>query len=238
MRIEIIVCSLFGLVLANVAAAKGECDCRHFPWSPECEPECGATVLNSASPQALTDLLHLDKDTSETIVRKRSKQPISSLDQLKPDLSAAQVTEVSKQIKALNRGQAEELLRIRVDIAQPAQDGVQVGKEMDVEGTAFVPEGNHVWVLAHVVDGFEDFWWPQGQGKIDPATHHWKVHVFVGQPQDIGKNFELAVITVADREHFQLQDWLKKGMATGDFKPMEMPPTTTAPLFRTVRKVR
>jgi len=237
MKLRRTVLPLLALTLGNLLPAKAECDCKHFPWPPECDSKCSAAVLNNASPAALSGVLRLDRNSTETVLRKRSKQNISSVDQLRPDLSEAEIADINQRIKSLNRGQADELLRIYVNISQPAREGAEVGREMEVEGTASIPEGNRLWVLVHVVDGFEDFWWPEGEGKIDPATHHWRVHVIFGQAQDIGKDFEIAVITVRESEHLELRDWLRKGMTSGVFRPMEMPPTTTAPRFRTVKKV-
>jgi len=124
-----------------------------------------------------------------------------------------------------------------VEITNPARDGVNVGRAVLVTGKAKIPSGNHLWVLAHRTKGFKTVWWPQGEGEIDPTTHTWEVTVNLGGPQDIGYEFEFAVIVVNEQEHYRLQAYWNNAMATGDWRPIPMPPTTSAPVVRTVKKV-
>src|SRR5689334_10359568 len=66
-----------------------------------------------------------------------------------------------------------------VQITNPSRDDIKVGKETIVGGTASIPSGNHLWVLAHRID-FKGFWWPQREADIDPKNHEWQVNVTFG----------------------------------------------------------
>lgn len=123
-----------------------------------------------------------------------------------------------------------------VKITEPSMDNVKVGGEIDVSGSAIIPSGNHLWVLAHRKKGFEKVWWPQAEGEIDVRTHKWQVHVTIGQERDIGYEFEIAAITVNEQEHLKLKAHWDNAMETGKWRPIPMPPTTSAPVIRSVMK--
>lgn len=123
-----------------------------------------------------------------------------------------------------------------VKFTAPARDGVKVGKEVDVKGTATIPDGNHLWVLVHRVKGFKTLWWPQGEGEIDPVTKEWDVRVSFGGPQDIGQDFEIAAVTVDNEAHLKLQEYLENAMTSGKWLPIKMPALTSAPQYRKVIK--
>ncbi len=127
--------------------------------------------------------------------------------------------------------------KIKVEITVPERDGIKVGRGMTVKGTASIPGGNYLWVLAHRMPGFEDVWWPQNEGKVDSETKKWSVYVVFGQPQDVGYDFEIAAIVVNEKEHVRLKNYRENAMRTGDWRPIPMPQTVVAPVFRTVRKV-
>lgn len=122
-----------------------------------------------------------------------------------------------------------------VTIEEP-RDGLEVGLSVIVKGTATIPSGYHVWVLARRVD-FEGFWWPQAEGRINPTTQKWRAAVTVGQRQDVGWDFDIAVIVVDEEKHIRLGDYRRNAMRTGDWRPIEAPPTATAPIILTVTKV-
>jgi hypothetical protein len=123
-----------------------------------------------------------------------------------------------------------------VKITDPERDGLERGRGMNVKGTASIPSGDHLWVLAHRID-FEGVWVPQGEGKIDPRSHEWQVSVTFGETQDIGWDFEIAVVTVKEDQHILLQNYRRKAMMEGTWRPIEMPPTTSAPQIRKVKKI-
>lgn len=112
----------------------------------------------------------------------------------------------------------------------------RVSCQMDVTGTATIPDGNHLWVLTHRID-FDDVWVPQSEARIDPKTHQYKARVQFGERRDIGQDFEIALITVNEAEHIGLRNYRRDAMKNGDWKPVDMPPTTSPPQVRKVTKV-
>ncbi|HKY06023.1 MAG TPA: hypothetical protein VJQ56_14100 [Blastocatellia bacterium] len=133
-------------------------------------------------------------------------------------------------------GQAQTEAQFLVTFTEPARDNIRVGREMDAKGTASIPSGNHLWVLVHRVKGFANVWWPQGEAVVDPTTKEWDVHVVFGGTQDIGYEFEVAAITVNKQEHLKLQAYLENAQTSGNWPPIKMPPTTSAPVYRRVLK--
>lgn len=128
------------------------------------------------------------------------------------------------------------LAQSRLAVIDP-RDGREVGATVEATGTAHLTAGEHVWVLVHRTKGFKDVWWPQGEGEVDPRTSEWTVSVSFGQPADIGYEFEVAAVTVAEKEHSRLKAYLDHAMETGDWRAIQMPATTSPPVLRTVRKV-
>ncbi len=125
---------------------------------------------------------------------------------------------------------------IDVKIIAPSRDGVEVRKTYLVKGTATKPSGSHLWVLARRED-FEGLWWPQGEGKVDLRSKEWKVSVTFGIAEDVGWNFDIAVIVVPESSHTLLRNYRINAMKTGDWRPIEMPEVLSAPVLRKVRKV-
>ena len=105
-----------------------------------------------------------------------------------------------------------------------------------VNGTATIPSGTYLWVLARRVD-FDKFWWPQGEGKINSTTEEWNVSVNFGTQDDIGWDFDIAAIVVIEFNHAILKNYRINAMKTGNWHPIEMPETLSAPKLRKVRKV-
>lgn len=130
------------------------------------------------------------------------------------------------------------LAEAEIKITNPPADNFEVGMEMNVKGTANnIPAGNYVWVLVHRIKGFKTVWWPQGEAEVDPKTKTWEVGVHFGNEKDIGNDFDIAVITVNETEHHRLEDYRKKAMESGNWRPIPMSETTTAPVIRKVKKV-
>ena len=123
-----------------------------------------------------------------------------------------------------------------VKILNPNIDGINVGRTFNVTGKATIPSGGYLWVLVHRLEGFKYVWYPQGDGEIDPTTKSWNVSVNFGNKCDIGYVFEIAVIIVDSREHARLGDYIATAMTSGDWKPIKMPATLTAPTYRRVKK--
>ncbi len=125
---------------------------------------------------------------------------------------------------------------ITVKITEPEKDGIEVRGTYMVKGTASIPAGDHLWVLARR-DDFEPFWWPQNEGKIDPTNGEWKVSVTFGQEGDIGWDFDIAAVVVSEEGQAVLSAYREKAMETGEWRPIKMPAVVGAPLLRKVRKV-
>jgi hypothetical protein len=123
-----------------------------------------------------------------------------------------------------------------VMITDPERDGLEVRKGMTVKGTASIPSGYHLWVLARRSD-FDGVWWPQGEGKIDPTTKEWKASVTFGEAQDIGWDFEIAAIVVDQEGHIKLREYRTKAMKENVWNPIEVPLSAATPKIRTVKKI-
>lgn len=122
-----------------------------------------------------------------------------------------------------------------IEIIDPRSDS-KVGRETTVKGTALLPSGHYLWVLARRSD-FKPLWWPQREAEVDPKTHKWSATAVFGGPQDIGWDFDIGVITVNAEGHALLRDYWIKAMRTGDWRPIEIPPTSSAPQTLKVKKV-
>jgi len=138
---------------------------------------------------------------------------------------------------AVKNGLSTEKQAFIIHIQQPTMDKAKVGCEMVVKGIAEIPSGYYIWVLVHRTEGFEDIWWPQNAAKIDPITKRWTAHVVFGERQDISYTFEVAAIVVNEKEHNKLIAYRKQALKSGDWRPIDMPPTEAAPLIRPVIKV-
>ena len=136
-------------------------------------------------------------------------------------------------IASVNYGHTQQF---GVKIADPPRDGLPVGRGMTVTGTASIPSGYHLWVLCRRID-YEDVWWPQGEGKIDPVTKEWKVAVTFGQEEDIKWDFQIAAMVFNEEGHIILQEYRKKALKTGDWKPIEIPEAATPPQILKVKKI-
>jgi hypothetical protein len=124
----------------------------------------------------------------------------------------------------------------RIQILDPARDGTEVRRTLVVKGSASIPSGTHLWILTRRED-FEGIWWPQGEGKVDPATGDWKVSATFGTQDDVGWNFDIAAVLVTDQSHIILRDYRTTAMRTGDWKPIELPKVEIPPVLRKVKKV-
>lgn len=115
------------------------------------------------------------------------------------------------------------------------KEGDLVTQEMTVRGTARVPEGSYVWLLARRHD-FEPLWWPQREIKVDPRTYEWSATANFGIPADAGSDFDLGVITVNEESHNKIrQHWLHC-MESGNWTPMQIDSTTSPPKILRVHR--
>ncbi len=125
-----------------------------------------------------------------------------------------------------------------VTVLEPAQNGEEVGMYMQVKGTAILPKNHFLWILAHRIDDQENSWWPQGEVEVNPQNATWTQKVKFGEERDIGYQFKIAVIILAQDEHDKLSRYWFMVQKTGKSNPIMMPPTTALPTYRIVKKVR
>lgn len=109
----------------------------------------------------------------------------------------------------------------QVAITSPAA-GARVGPLENVQGTARVPVGHRVWVLAHR-KGLA-LWWPQGGGAIHLDDGKWMVASYFGEQRDIGSEFELTARVFDEAGHKSLTEWVQTSTRTGVYQGIPMPP--------------
>lgn len=122
----------------------------------------------------------------------------------------------------------------RISISDPARDGTSIYRTCTtIRGNAIIPAGDYLWVLIHRLD-LSGQWWPQDGGIV--RDNNFSIVACFGQPQDIGMEFEIAVITVNQTEHLKLQNYVSTARQTGNWYPVSLPPVTSPAIFRTVIK--
>lgn len=107
-----------------------------------------------------------------------------------------------------------------VRIVSPVNYG-RVGQTVDVSGTATIPLGTRMWVLAHR-KGLA-VWWPQGGGAVNIVANKWMVLTYIGEPRDIGSEFEVTARVFDEQGHQVLLNWVKKAADTGIYPGIPMP---------------
>lgn len=124
-----------------------------------------------------------------------------------------------------------------IKITNPQTDNMEVGMNITVQGTGTnIPNDAFLWVLVHRTAGFKTVWWPQGSSNIDPLSHKWEVFITFGGPQDVGFEFEIAVIVVNKTVNAQLQAYYNNAMTNNNWPPQTMPETVCPPVIRKVMK--
>jgi len=122
----------------------------------------------------------------------------------------------------------------RISITDPVRDGASVYKTCTaIQGTAFIPAGDYLWVLIHRKD-LTGQWWPQDGGIV--RDNRFSIVACFGQSQDIGMEFEIAVITVSQSEHLKLQNYVTTARQSNNWYPVSLPTVTSPAIFRTVIK--
>jgi len=110
-----------------------------------------------------------------------------------------------------------------VHIVQP-NTGQSVSAVENVVGTAQIPAGTKLWVLAHR-KGLA-LWWPQGSADI--AGNNWTVVTFFGEPRDVGADFEVTVRVFDATQDAALEQWVTKASDSGQYPGIPMPPYVVA----------
>lgn len=117
---------------------------------------------------------------------------------------------------------AQEPGACKVEITTP-KPGDQVGESGKVRGTARIPDGTHLWVLAHMKDLVAE-WWPQGgRAAVVEPNGEWVIVTGYGLARDIGEAFEVAAVVVDANTHHRLLNWVNRAKETGDYPPIEFP---------------
>jgi hypothetical protein len=91
-----------------------------------------------------------------------------------------------------------------------------------VSGTAKIPAGGHLWVLAHkkLLAGA---WWPQGNGETPVDTvSKFQIEAAYGIPEDRG-DFEIVAVVVSDAVSKLLDRWVDNAPAR-QYPPIRFPP--------------
>ncbi len=124
----------------------------------------------------------------------------------------------------------------KVKITSPS-NGDDVGRQVIVEGTSDITDGeSHIWILVHP-KLFVDQWWPQDKPIVD-ANGNWQVLIYIGQPQDVGIDFEIAVAAFSRSGESPILTYHDSGRRTGQWSPIPFPKGTTSEVhIITVRKM-
>jgi hypothetical protein len=117
--------------------------------------------------------------------------------------------------------QAQEAVKCEVKITTP-RPGDQVGKDGWVRGTATIPDGTHLWVLAHLRDLVAE-WWPQGgRPAVIEADSTWVIRTRYGEPPDVHEQFEVAAVVVDGNTNTRIRNWVETAPSKG-YPPIEFP---------------
>ena len=121
----------------------------------------------------------------------------------------------------------------KIEFISPVS-GDKVGLNVDnVEGTinGTLPDGRYMWILVnpHSAAGF---WWPQSGGQILPYGGKWHASVVIGRDinnkgeEDIGKEFDIAAVSVSRAGDQIFVDWVDDGKATNKWDGIRLPEGT------------
>lgn len=110
----------------------------------------------------------------------------------------------------------------KVTITMP-QAGDRVGKDGRVRGTATIPGGTYLWVLAHMMDLSAE-WWPQGgRPAVIESDGKWVIIAAYGESQDVQQPFEVAAVVVDANTNDRLRQWVAEGRKTNSYPPIDFP---------------
>jgi hypothetical protein len=103
--------------------------------------------------------------------------------------------------------------------------GASVGRAAMVEGTATVPAGERfLWAFARIKGEVEA--WPQGGGPLLLDDRGgWAVHVYFGERDDIGSDFEVILQVVEKRDNTLLDAWVQNAKQQRPPSSIKLPPS-------------
>ena len=120
-----------------------------------------------------------------------------------------------------------------VNILSPSS-GDKVGARVIVKGTSKLNDESHIWILVHA-KLLQDQWWPQSRPVVD-ENGNWQALSYIGQPQDIGLDFEIAVASFDKEAESNILKYHEVGRKTGQWLPISFPKTTSPIRMVTVKK--
>ncbi|MCP4986785.1 MAG: hypothetical protein GY928_12260 [Colwellia sp.] len=120
-----------------------------------------------------------------------------------------------------------------VEISSP-ENGDKVGSRVTVKGTYDIEDDSHVWVLTHP-KLLQDQWWPQPKPVLD-EKNNWQAFAYIGEPQDIGIEFEIAVATFDKEAETEILKYHEHGKNTSQWIPISFPKVTSQIDMITVKK--
>jgi hypothetical protein len=120
-----------------------------------------------------------------------------------------------------------------VKIVSP-NPGERVGARVVVKGTSKIHDKSKIWVLVHL-KLLRNQWWPQPEPTVD-ENGNWEALAYIGEPQDIGMDFEIAVATFDPHAEAGILRYHDHGNKTGQWLPIKFPKTTSDIDIVVVRK--
>lgn len=115
---------------------------------------------------------------------------------------------------------------LTIKITNP-EDNIDVSSpSVDVKGTinGTLPEGKYLWLLLSP-HASQNNWQPSGSngGRIEPYNGLWEIrNVIIGNSQNIGREFDIAVVLVNNDDKERLDRWLNKSKGGPDFPGMPL----------------
>lgn len=124
-----------------------------------------------------------------------------------------------------------------IKITSP-KEGDEVPVSIIVRGTFLgeLPEGHYMWVVINPHPSLGQ-WWPQG-GRVNPWKGQWDVQAWLGrEKEDIGKEFDIAIILVNEEDDQYYWDYLGTGQETGSYPGIPLPASAkTRDMITVMRK--
>jgi hypothetical protein len=122
-----------------------------------------------------------------------------------------------------------------VTITGPVQ-GAKVGEAENVVGSACIVPGTRLWLFVHR-KGLA-LWWPQGGGPAKIDDGKWQIVAYFGVSRDIGNEFEITARVLELAEDQNMEAWVSRVAATGQYPGIPMPPSVSGCLANTIVVLR
>jgi hypothetical protein len=134
----------------------------------------------------------------------------------------------SENTRALIRaGASDQLLKVvetnaysELVITSP-KNGEDAGSAIRVQGRSKKYPGKHLWLFCQR-KGLS-LWWPQGGAAQVGENGDWMQSIFIGQPQDVGFDFEIVAIWVSESINKDLIDYFVSAAKTDRYPGMRLP---------------